>query len=97
MADNYNIILLALKDVKPEDLENAINSNFNLVNLLKEKYPLIRLAKYFVNREDITLEKVLITLRDCRPDLFNVIIKNLNGIRWVRKNIDEICEWIWTQ
>lgn len=97
MEDNYDLIIFVLRDIKPSDLEIAINTNFRLVELLKEQYPIIKLAKYFVNREDITLERVLITLKNCRNDLFSVIIKNPNGIRWIRKNIEEICDWIWTQ
>ncbi|MHA1827070.1 MAG: hypothetical protein ACTSX6_00330 [Candidatus Heimdallarchaeaceae archaeon] len=90
-----NLISLVLKNVRPDDLEAAINSDFRLLNLIKKEFPIVKFSKYFINKEEITLENVLIEIGKAREDLLEVIIKNPKGINWIKKNIEEIMVWIY--
>jgi len=89
------IIIGILKDISPNDLEKTINSNSRLIEIIKQ-YPFAKMAKYIINKDEITVENVLFNLKKTRPDLFNVIIKNPNGLNWVRTNVEEIRDWIWS-
>jgi len=91
------LILKAIEEYTPEDVENAITNDVSIVepiiNFVNGNSLASIIARYFIMKylglcDQLTTDNVLLWLEKRRKDIYSTIVNNPRGRGWLTRNVD---------